>query len=304
MDNQWGPQLLYAPASVKPQIQAVVALLDSEPINQVSVHYAAQSVWTGQGGDHLFWQERNPLGAADYALVCGIRPGLVRAITDSAHLSRMSYASVIRTTWNALLSKKTRTRNIIGSIQNRFVNTDALPSNLIEYTCSPWTSAANSLPPGKQMQTLALADLLNRHRPLPGIERVCQHHPLISQPLIELCLRIPTYLLLHNGRSRSLARSAFKNHIPIEICDREDKGSITSTVTSQIRGNEAFVREILMDGVLVREHIIERETVDRCIVNREPLRATDVRPLLACIAAEVWYRSWNTATLNAARPAI
>jgi asparagine synthase (glutamine-hydrolysing) len=290
---RWDSRLFNAPATVKPQIQALFLLPEIERINQVAAEYRTQAIWTGQGGDHLFWQDRRPFGAVDYVLLRGVRPGLLRAITDSVRLSRMSYASVVCICWNALRSHKSWAVETVANTPNRFVNTDTLPDNVVEYICPPWTSTANGLPPGKQAQVFCLADLLNRHRPFPGIERAHQHHPLISQPLIELCLRIPTYLLLHNGRSRGLARSAFKNHIPSEIYDREDKGSIAITAVDLIRSNGTFIREILQDGILMRERIIDKEVIDRLVVNREPIRMSEIRPLIACISAEVWARSWT-----------
>ena len=48
--------------------------------------------------------------------------------------------------------------------------------------------------------------------------------PLLSQPLVELCLRIPTYVLIRSGRDRALARRAFAADLPAEIVRALPKG--------------------------------------------------------------------------------
>ena len=50
--------------------------------------------------------------------------------------------------------------------------------------------------------------------------------PLFSQPLVELCLRIPTYVLTHGGWDRAVARRAFYDDLPPEIRNRRHKGGI------------------------------------------------------------------------------
>lgn len=298
LDSRWDQRLLDFPFPAKPQIQLLTGIQERERIERVTHSHHTDSIWTGQGGDHLFWQDHSHLAASDYFLMRGFGLGLARAVADSAHLSKKSFASVIRSIWNVARARPLRTQP---NLRNRLVNMDAIPANLDSYIDLPWAESVIGLPPGKQDQISLLADLLNRHRPFPGLHRGYQHHPLLSQPLIELCSRIPTYCLLHGGRSRGLARMAFKTHLPTEIINREDKGSVTSSAVRQIRENKQFVANLLMDGILAREHIINRNAVERYIVRDEPMIEEDLRPLLACIATEVWYGSWERKQ-NTGRP--
>jgi asparagine synthase (glutamine-hydrolysing) len=141
------------------------------------------------------------------------------------------------------------------------------------------------------MQIRFLSQVVNRHRPIARLESAPQHHPLLSQPLMETCLQIPTYLLLRGGRERGLAREAFADRVPAQILRRRDKGSIVSHATEMLRQSEPFVRELLMDGVLAGAGVIVPKELEPYIVHGQPFREEHLMPLLACIAAEVWVRA-------------
>lgn len=144
------------------------------------------------------------------------------------------------------------------------------------------------------MQIHFLAEVLNRHRPIPRLRLVEEHHPLMSQPIIELCLRIPTYLLVKGGRDRALARDAFRDIIPHEIYQRRDKGSTGQHAIELMRRSGKFLNEMLLDGVLVREGIVDRRSVESFSTNSTPIRPEHYFPLIACIACEVWLNTWNS----------
>jgi asparagine synthase (glutamine-hydrolysing) len=145
-----------------------------------------------------------------------------------------------------------------------------------------------------------LGEVTNRHRPIPRLELAPQHHPLLSQPLMEVCLQIPTYLLVRGGRERGLARQAFADRLPPQIVRRRDKGSIVSHATEMIRQSEEFLRELLLGGVLAGAGIVDRSDLELHIVHGQPFREEHFLPLLACIAAEVWARSCSNPAIAVA----
>lgn len=287
--DRFDTRLLAGPRAAKPGVTALFRLLETELINRIAGEAGARALWTGQGGDHIFLQTALALSAGDYLATRGLRPGFLAAVRDAAHLSRQPY-------WFVLKSACSRRRAWGPPRQglNRaatFVEAEALPKDADEYVLHPWAAAAEDLPRGKQMQIRFLAEVVNRHRPIGGLERAPQHHPLLSQPLMEVCLQIPTYLLLRGGRERGLAREAFADRVPREILQRRDKGSIVSHATEMVRQSESFVRELLLDGGLVRARVIARRELEPYIVQGQPLREEHLLPLLACIAAEVWVRN-------------
>lgn len=284
----------------KPAVSALGRALEYDPVNELAARVGADAVWTGQGGDHLFYQMRVAFSAADFITQRGFRPGLLSAVSDAARHSNQPYLSVLQSAIGLGLSRAKWTPPAFLERKVCFLNRDALPINAYEYVSHPWASDSELLPKGKQYQVVLLAELLNRSRPMPDLEFAYEHHPLQSQPLMEVCLRIPTYTLLKGGRQRALARDAFRDCMPEQIAKREDKGETSGFLTELVRRNEAFIREALFDGLLARERIVDRAELEPYLVKRQPLRSEHFFPLLACIACEVWGRNLTANSLSAA----
>ncbi|HEY0341934.1 MAG TPA: asparagine synthase C-terminal domain-containing protein, partial [Steroidobacteraceae bacterium] len=293
--DRFDSRLLAAPPTCKPGVTALFRLLELDLMNRIADDAGARTLWTGQGGDHIFLQTADIWSAADYREAWGLRPGFIAAVRDAAVLSRQPYWFVLK----AAYSRRRRVRpapNPTGP-SAAFVAPAALPRDVAEYVAHPWGADADDLPRGKQMQIRFLSQVVNRHRPtIARLEHAPQHHPLLSQPLMEVCLQIPTYLLLRGGRERGLAREAFADRVPASILRRRDKGSIVSHATEMLRQSEPFVRELLLEGALAGAGVIVREELEPYIVHGQPFREELLLPLLACIAAEVWLRTSSLPT--------
>ena len=83
--------------------------------------------------------------------------------------------------------------------------------------------------------------------------------------------------------------------MPGPIIRRENKGTVAITAMSKIRECLPFLRELVLDGVLARERIIERSELMPYLAGNRPLSQRVLWPFLACIAAEVWARKWSAA---------
>jgi asparagine synthase (glutamine-hydrolysing) len=297
--------LLAAPRTVKPFIPLPLTIVDIESWNAIAKDTRAEAIWTGEGGDHLFFNIPTSLGAADYYQAHGIGPGFLRAIFDSSNYSKEPYVNVLKSALRLGRSRSPWTSDARARRNNRaakipFVNYDALPAEVDSYTRHPWMTDMDDLPKGKQLQIELLSELLNRHRPIPRIVYADEHDPLISQPLLEASLQIPLYVLTAEGRPRALARQVFRDVVPAEIIAREDKGSTTLLWMDRIRESQAFICELLLDGWLAREGIIKRLELEPFIAHGEALREEHWSPLVACIAAEVWARSWTGSMTSSA----
>jgi asparagine synthase (glutamine-hydrolysing) len=289
-------RLLAMPPSLKPSFSQCARLLHLGTINREVELHRANAVWTGQGGDHLFLKASNIPSAPDFVSDRGMRWELVRVVRDEARRSALPYAWVLESALGAARSRNDGGRPPPRDRVAHFIDPDALPRDLERYSAHPWAASTESLPPGRQRQISLLADIVNRHRPLQGLERAYEHHPLLSQPIIEQCLRTPTYLHLEGGRHRSLARYAFRDCVPQQILEREDKGATTQLTVESIRRSERFLCELLLDGILARERVFARDQLESCLRDGRALKTTELPPLLGCIAAEVWIRAWHNAT--------
>ncbi len=287
--------LLGFPRTIKPTVPGAFGNLDVQLRNEIAKQARADIIWTGQGGDHLFMETRSMVGAQDYFALKPLGFGLLHALKDAARVSRQPYWLVLRSLAPKAGGSPEGKWNVLGSPKSPFLTDEAHAGVSADYILHPWTVDAEQLAPGRRFQIYALSEVLNRHRPFPGLEVVYQHHPLLSQPLIELCLRIPSYLHLRGGITRAVERAAFRNCVPPAILAREQKGQSTSSLLDILHRSEAFVCELVLDGILARERIIDRRAVEPYLRHERPIEIHKIFPLLGCIAAELWVQTWESA---------
>ena len=249
----------------------------------------AGAVFSGRGGDHLFQESRTRLIAADYARSHGIRTHLFRVVKDVSRLTGKSiwsvWASVVR---HGLLGQVSDVYSRLGlrSLLSDDAREIALPGAYVH----PWVTDAQKLPSGKTLQIFNVVDCQAFFgRPCQNAERV---HPLISQPIIERCLQIPTYILSHGGKSRRLVREAFEKDVPAKIIQRQLKGGTTSHFTRMVTEHSGYLREVLLDGVLVGEGVLDRHKLETALSERELIRTGRLLPIMCALGVETWLSTW------------
>ncbi len=292
--SRYDERIFRLPRAPKPSVAHLGITIESDLRNLIPSQTKAEAIWDGQGGDQLFFQGHSSFGAVDYAYRHGIAGAFAEHVRDAVRLSRSSYWAVLQKSIRLGLFRSDWQPEDEYHREATFLNAEILPANIINYVWQPWLDSSD-LPPGKRWQIGLLACLIHRHRPVPGLQYADHHHPLFSQPLLELCLRIPTYTLLRRGVDRALERTAFRDCVPESIIQRENKGTIAMAFMSKIRESLPFIRDLLLDGVLVQERIIERATLAPYLAANRPMNLRVLWPFLSCIAAEVWARKWAAA---------
>jgi asparagine synthase (glutamine-hydrolysing) len=119
-------------------------------------------------------------------------------------------------------------------------------------------------------------------------------YPLMSQPVLELCLQLPTYVLIQGGQDRALARRAFAEDLPRQVARRTTKGGSTTIAKTLYEKNLPFIRELLLDGELVRAGYLDRKKLE---LNLRPGHAILGHAfgeiLIEHLSTEAWLRSWS-----------
>ena len=279
--------------TAKPSISVVGNTLDMGVRNEIAAEAQAESTWTGQGGDHLFLQDRSTCGATDFARLRGLRPGILSAISDAALLSGQSYWSIARAVLSNLGSARHWQPTHVTQREPLFTRDIRPVAELVEFISHPWTWDNSDLAEGKQSQIWLLAEAVNRHRPPATTEFAPELHPLLSQPLMELCVRLPTYTLLSGGRPRGLARDAFDGLVPAQILQRRTKGGTTSFWMSSVAESRDYLDSLLLKGWLHREGMIDAELVVPWLRPDVVIPVALFPRLVASISAEMWLRSWH-----------
>ena len=250
----------------------------------------AGAVSTGQGGDHLFQAERSMMIAADYAYLHGLRPRLFEVASDTSHLTDNSFFSVFSTAIRHGLLRKYVDPYSRFKVQP-VLSAEALRSLHPDTYTHPWVINAGPLPPAKLQQIVDVVDCQLFY--LLHSSSADWLHPLISQPIIECCLQIPTYVLARTGRNRQLVREAFSADVPAEIVNRYSKGGTTSYFNQLFIQNAEFLREFLFDGELVRNGLLDRKQLEQLLTERALILGDDLHPILAAVRAEKWLSTWT-----------
>lgn len=254
------------------------------------------AIFTGQGGDHLFRVRRTPLGFADYIFNNGVNGRWSAELINSARLSGRSVYAVACEALMRLTSRRHKGAMVEAIERNRtIVNSRAHRELDLRKLVPVWASHSAGLPPGKFDQLSALMHLYLIRETLdrPIVQNYV--HPLISQPLIELCLRLPIYLLCAHGLNRGLARLAFRDRVPEAIRLRMTKGESTRFIVDQLVRHRDSIKSALADGELVSSGLVTDSSVEE-FMKTENLQ-TDVlgRRAFQYFVVEAWLRTWKAA---------
>jgi asparagine synthase (glutamine-hydrolysing) len=256
----------------------------------VAAASGASALFTGAGGDQLFFELRCTWPAADYLKLNGMGPGFFRAALDAARLGRVSL-------WQAACSAVADQRfadDPVGSagLHVRLMAQEAMAQAAVQYArfMHPGLVGARDLPIGKYHQVQELICPVEYFDPYLRDAAPEVVHPLLSQPLIELCLALPLHILTQGGRGRALARSAFADNIPREIAQRRSKGGMEEHITTVLKRNLSFVRELLLDGILVRQRLLDRKRLEATLSESRAGTDAHVMEIHGCVAVEAWAR--------------
>lgn len=253
----------------------------------VAAEHRAQAMFTGSGGDQLFFQARCTWPAADYLSVHGLDSGFFSAALDSARLGRVSLP---RAMWRALLDRHHRSgvTDHTGELA-RLARREALDKvPCLDRYVHPDLRGAVDLPIGKFNQLQDLINPFGYYDPYLREAAPELVNPLLSQPILELCLALPTWLLTRGGRGRGLARRAFAPNMPGEICNRLSKGGMQEHVAKVLHRNLPLARSLLLDGHLVGRGILDRSRLESALAGRLSASGGYLGEIHECIAIEAW----------------
>lgn len=269
----------------------VSRITSSATDTDVARAHGATALLTGGGGDQLFFELHHWWPAADYLRNRGLDGGFLGAALDAARLGRVSIWEALRL---ALLDRfRSEPPGLDPLDESSLINPDALdPKHLVSHQ-HPVMLQANGLSIGKLTQLQILTAHGGYYDPFEGERAPELVNPFLSQPLIELCLGLPTYVLAHGGQGRALARQAFAAELPPEIAARRSKGGMSESVRSLLQDNLDFARSLLLDGELVGRGLLQRHRVEEALSGRPTTLASSAMEIHGLIATEAWIQRWK-----------
>lgn len=259
----------------------------------LAVERGAQAFTSGLAGDHLFYQMKTPLVAADAARRKGLTGLRYQGLRETAVWCGESVWSILAmAVRHGLFRRRWSQGPQYDAAEFPCLDTairGSLTPSVVEH---PWDRDGAAVAPGKAFQIHLLSKLFRRQEISPRSYAGDIVHPLLSQPIMELALAIPSDVLTQGGANRALARAAFAPLVPAPIIARTTKGGTTGYFVRLVLDNLDEVRDFLCSGRLVSEAIADRKELESYLMPARLNRAGEIVTTLKLLAAEAWARSW------------
>ena len=246
-------------------------------------------IFNGGGGDNVFCALQSAGPAADRLRTTGFDRKFLSTAQD---ISKLAPASLWAVTSDAVK------RAWLGKPALRVTRDCSLLAPPMVASAKmgelhPWLKLPQFALPGKAAHIRLLTYAQNfvegtdPHAALPSVS------PLLSQPLVETCIAIPSWCWFEEGHNRAVARRAFAADLPDAVIERRSKGTPDSFVAQIFETYRASIREMLVGGELDRQQVIDLPAVLSVLDDPRPAHGAAFRRILQFADVEAWARSWR-----------
>ena len=264
---------------------------------EAALETGASAFVTGNGGDSVFGYSQSAAAAADRWLSEGLGSGILATLRDIC----------VQTGCGMLEAAASAARIARRPVAYR-VRPDTLFLHpelvaVLERTGldHAWLEPPADALPGKAAH---IASILRIQQCLePGRARMLPVlNPLMSQPVIEACLSVPTWEWRSGGRDRALARRAFAGDLPGPVLDRRVKGGPDGFAAQVLDAYRDAIRERLLGGRLAARRIVDAQALEAALDDPRTGAGESRARILELVAAEAWLDSWASRPTPAGPP--
>lgn len=281
-----------APSPHHPWPVASIGKMTNEAIHdRIAQALAIDAHFSGNGGDGIFCSIHSAAPFLDRYLADGPNLRLADTLRDLCLVTGADRITVLRHAWD-------RYRRNGGFHRVRYsgagIATDILARIEAEGPTHPWLEVPADALPGKSVH---IAFLMRSQKGIELYPRaVSPPHiaPLQSQPIVELCLSIPTWTWVDGGLNRAVARLAFEGILPPLILRRTLKGGPGGFDLAIYQRHRAALVARLRHGRLAEAGVLDLTILDEA---EDPTwRGTErIQRILDLVAAENWVDWWSGA---------
>jgi asparagine synthase (glutamine-hydrolysing) len=209
--------------------------------------------YSGGGGDTVFGYLGGVAPAVDTYRELGLG-GALRAVRDLSELHRCTFWRAAKLTLQHLASSGGQPTRANEALLDRS-RVPARPDS------HPWWQAPPGVLPGDRERVDGLAATQLFRDTLP---RGMQHWfrlPLLSQPVMEACLSVPSWMWITGGSNRAVARLAFSDVLPAPVLHRRSKGNFSQYNGAVYRRNKDSMRRFLLEGHLQAHGLLDADAL-------------------------------------------
>ncbi|WP_404337867.1 asparagine synthase-related protein [Sphingomonas sp. MMS12-HWE2-04] len=151
-----------------------------------------------------------------------------------------------------------------------------------------WLDAPGDALPGRAAHIAKISRTQNYAEGLPRDQALEAVHPLLSQPIFELCLSIPSWNWVAGGRDRSVARAAFGPTLPQQTVTRRTKGGPGAFHRQVAHSRAPEIRDRLLGGSLAENGLLDVAAIEASLKSRADTPEFSYDRLLELVDTEAW----------------
>jgi len=237
---------------------------------------------SGGGGDTIFCYLTTAAPAADALRERGLTAAL-RSVHDLSMLHQCTFWKAGWLTAKRLFRSHNAYRDPVPLLLNPAVVTGTAGHH-------PWFDAPPSSYIGDRERIYDLSGTQRlREGALRGIDRWLRM-PLLSQPVVEACLRTPTWMWIAGGRNRAVAREAFADILPPKVLNRRSKGTFMGYLGAAYQRNKHAMQDFLLSGLLHQKGILDAAALNGLITGPQTPRDQSFVRVFELCTVENWLR--------------
>lgn len=239
--------------------------------------------YSGGGGDTVF----SFLGGAAPATDACLERGPIAGMQAAWHLAELHRCTFWRAAGLALRKLAPNRRHPFPLPDTSLLRPSRLPHAPDPH---PWSEAPHDALPGDRERADGLAGIQLFRDLVPRGTKRWYRLPLMSQPVMETCLSIPTWMWVEGGRNRAVARRAFADVLPPRILYRRSKGSFSQYNGAVYRRNRDATRRCLLDGRLHAQGLLDADALSAFFDRPLAPRDRSFMRIVDLCRAERWVR--------------
>lgn len=263
----------------------------NEAIRKGVVQTCPDALFVGAGGDNVFYLTHSARPLVDRFRAEGWSIGILQTLNDICTITGASAWQVIRESFRLI---RMRNASIRWLTVPDYLSPEFVKTRCAETAQHPWLNPPEGVPLGKIGHVTMLLRAMNHLEHRDKSLNIPMISPLLSQPIVEFCLGVPSWEACAGGKDRAVARRAFERHLPPAVIRRGAKGSPDGWVAQFIAVHGPNIAHRLLDGELVRHGILDRSAIEAILRPGVRLAPTDAPRLMALLDAEAWVRHWSS----------
>lgn len=281
---RFDPTVCASLGQVRPSRRSFVTTIDAL-LAECAAELGAEIVFDGNGGDNMFCFLHSAAPIVDRMRVEGPGLGALRTCFDMCRVTGADIPTMLRACLRRLYRGPPRGREG----DERLLTSEAV-SAARSGEQMPWQDMKVGRHQGKHDHLALIMRTRNRINGLGIGPR--RFSPLMSQPILEFCLGVPTWLWCEGGVNRAIARAAFAQELPPALLSRTSKSGPDSFIRRAFDCHRPAIRELLLGGVLESVGLLDRPGVEQALSTDIASSGSIVYRLLDLAEAENWARSW------------